>query len=227
MATPRRPTTRAAAFVREGTTLQDRLARLGHAAEGHTAVLSFQPDGDAPVDPPMIVLPNLELEAMEREQSTAGGGPAVFRVSGVVTEYKGRNYVRIDRAAADGDERAVAHSAAGPRVDRTSGRAAVAPAAPVVRLVRDGTHVVNRMGRLNLSADGRTATLTFDSDGRAMRDPPMVVLPNLKAANMEGQRAGLFKDVKFRVSGTVSEYGGRNYILLDKAVASQDFDVDF
>ena len=215
------------AFLRDGATIDEALARLGHTADGRTAVLTFLPDGDRPTLPPMVVLPNRELEGMERQQADDGGGPATFRVWGLVTEYKGRNYVRVDRSTVAGDDRAVPRAADASRTDRTSGAAATAPGAPAVSLVRDGTYLTTRTGRLNLSADGKTATLTFDADRRTMRDPPMIVLPNAKLAAMESQRAGLFKDVKFRVSGTVTAYGGRNYILLDKAVAAQDFDVDF
>jgi hypothetical protein len=214
-------------WVREGTTIQKQLGRLGHTADGRTAVFTFEAD---PADPtaqvyaPMILLPNLELDAMERAH--AAGAPTSFRISGLVTEYKGRNYLRVDRSAAEGDEQLL------PRqerraTDRSSGRAAIDPSAPPLTLVRDGTRLVDRTGRLNTKADGSQAVLTFDTDNKTMRDAPMIVLPNLKLANMEGQRNGMAKDVKFRCSGTVTEYGGRNYILLDKAVACPDYDSEF
>ena len=216
-------------YVREGTTVIDLPGHLGHTADRRAAVFTFTADGDGLVYPPMIVLPNLELDAMERQQSAAmaaGGDAGLFRVSGWVTEYKGRNYLRLDRATSEPDDRSLPR-AAGRRTDLASGPAAVAPAAVTVPLLRDGTHLPTRTGRLNVSPDGSQAELTFDTDGRAMRDPPMIILPNLKLANMEGQRNGLSKDFKFRVSGTVTEYHGRNYILLDKCVASQDYDSDF
>ena len=103
----------------------------------------------------------------------------------------------------------------------------VAPGAPSVPLVREGTHVTQRTGRLNHTADGATAVLTFDSDGAAMKDPPMVILPNLTLEQMESVQVGQSRDTRFRVSGTVTEYKGRNYVLLDTATAVPDADANF
>src|SRR5271155_2981967 len=58
--------------------------------------------------------------------------------------------------------------AAGSRTDATSGSAAAAPAAPVVTVLREGTFIVNRVGRLTRSADGQQMEFTFDSDGKTM-----------------------------------------------------------
>jgi hypothetical protein len=38
---------------------------------------------------------------------------------------------------------------------------------------------------------------------------------------------GLAGDLHFRISGTVTEYKGRNYILLDKAVSMADVEKQF
>jgi len=110
----------------------------------------------------------------------------------------------------------------GPAIDATSGGAAVAPGAPSVQVLREGTFIVDRTGRLSRGADGQTWELTFDSDGRAMRDPPLVVLPNLKLMAMEDATKAQSRDLRFRVTGMVTEYGGRNYILLEKVVVVPD-----
>jgi hypothetical protein len=70
--------------------------------------------------------------------------------------------------------------------------------------------------------DGQAWEFAFDADGQAMQDPPMRVLPNLKLMVMEEaiERAG--SDVRFRVSGTLTEYRGRNYLLLEKVIVAQD-----
>jgi hypothetical protein len=44
---------------------------------------------------------------------------------------------------------------------------------------------------------------------------------------MEAVVAGRSVDVHFRISGTVTEYKGRNYILLDKAVVLSDAEQPF
>jgi hypothetical protein len=103
-------------------------------------------------------------------------------------------------------------------VDRTSGPGAVAPSAPVVNLLREGTFLVDRVGRLSRNADGSQAEFSFESDGTAMQDPPVVIVPNLKLMQMEDAVANNPRDLRFRVSGSVTEYRGRNYILLEKVV---------
>ncbi len=118
-------------------------------------------------------------------------------------------------------------AAVGSRIDATSGSAAVAPAAPVVTVLREGSFIVNRVGRLTRSADGQQMEFTFDADGKTMKDPPLMVLPNLKLMAMENAVTGSSRDLRFRISGTVTEYKGRNYILLDKVVVVPDLDQQF
>jgi hypothetical protein len=106
----------------------------------------------------------------------------------------------------------------GPVPDATTGKNAVAPAAPQLNLMREGTYIVDRTGRLTKSADGLTNELTFDSDGKALKDPPMIILPNQKLTQMENAVLGNARDVRFKVTGVVTEYKGRNYVLLEKVV---------
>jgi hypothetical protein len=107
-------------------------------------------------------------------------------------------------------------------VDRKSGKGAVAPSAPVVNVLREGTFLVDRIGRLSRTADGSQAEFVFESDGTSMQDPPLVIVPNLKLQQMEDAVTNAIKDPRFRVSGTLTEYRGRNYILLDKVVVVPD-----
>ena len=103
--------------------------------------------------------------------------------------------------------------------DRTSGPGAVAPAAPVVNVMREGTFLVDRVGRLSRGADGGgQSEFVFESDGTALQDPPVVIIPNLKLMQMEDAVANSSRDLRFRISGMVTEYRGRNYVLLEKAV---------
>jgi hypothetical protein len=113
-----------------------------------------------------------------------------------------------------------------PKIDAGSGKA-VAPNAPAVKLLREGSPIVDRVGRLTKSADGQQWELAFEADGKTMQDPPLIILPNLNLAAMESAVSGASRDLKFRVTGTVTEYKGRNYILLEKVVvppeAAQQF----
>ena len=105
-----------------------------------------------------------------------------------------------------------------PPTDKTTGTGAIAPAALPLHLIREGSFGVDRTGRLTKSADGAQSEFTFDSDGRAMQDPPLVIVPNLKLEQMEQAVNQSNRDLKFRVTGMLTEYHGRNYVLLEKVV---------
>lgn len=107
-------------------------------------------------------------------------------------------------------------------VDRTTGAGALAPGAPSLNVLREGTFLVDRTGRLRRSGDGHNWELVFESDGRALQDPPMILLPNLKLMAMEAAVKNATRDVRFRVTGMVTEYNGRNYLLLEKVVVVPD-----
>ena len=102
-----------------------------------------------------------------------------------------------------------------PVQDKSSGSGAVKPDAPPVNVLREGTFIVDRLCRLTHTDTGQ-AELTFESDGKALRDPPILILPNLKLMQMEDGIAVSSADLKFRVTGMVTEYRGRNYVLLEK-----------
>jgi hypothetical protein len=113
--------------------------------------------------------------------------------------------------------------------DATSGRGAVAPGAPAMPLLREGTFVVDRTGRLTR---GMVATATgteagafefvFDADGRTLKDPPMLILPNLKLQTMEDAVKAANRDLRFRITGVVTEYRGRNAVLIEKVIVVPD-----
>ena len=103
------------------------------------------------------------------------------------------------------------------KIDAGSGKA-IAPNAPAVKLLREGSSIVDRIGRLTKSAEGQQWELAFDADGKTMQDPPLIILPNLNLAAMEAAVTGASRDLRFRVTGSVTEYKGRNYILLEKVV---------
>jgi hypothetical protein len=114
-----------------------------------------------------------------------------------------------------------------PTADVTSGAGATAPGAATLNVVREGTFLVDRTGRLTRSPDGQQWEFTFDSDGQAMRDPPVVSLPNLKLMAMETAVSGSSRDLRFRVTGMVTEYRGRNYVLLEKVVVMPEVTQQF
>lgn len=96
--------------------------------------------------------------------------------------------------------------------------AAVAPGGAVGSVLREGTYVVDRLGRFAQGADGQQMEFHFESDGQALGDPPMAVMPNLKLMGIEQVLESSRHDMRFRITGMVTEYHGHNYILLEKAV---------
>ena len=108
--------------------------------------------------------------------------------------------------------------APGGATDGTSGPGAVPPNAPPVTVMREGSFIVDRTGRFVRNNDGQQWEFVFDADGRALKDPPVVVLPNLTMMAMENYATGTSRELRFRITGEVTEYRGRNYVLLRKAV---------
>ncbi len=101
-------------------------------------------------------------------------------------------------------------------------RPGVAPGVPSTNVLREGSLIIDRTGRIVRSADGNQVEFVFDSDGQALRDAPLVILPNLTLMKMEQAATGVNRDLRFRISGMVTEYRGRNYVLLDKGLVVPD-----
>ncbi|QOV89840.1 hypothetical protein [Humisphaera borealis] len=109
-----------------------------------------------------------------------------------------------------------------PTTDKTSGAGAVKPNAPAVATLREGTYIIDRVGRLEKTPDGSQSQFVFEADGKSLREPPLVIVPNLKLMMMETAVTGATRDLKFRVSGMITEYKGRNYVLLEKVFVVPD-----
>jgi hypothetical protein len=107
-----------------------------------------------------------------------------------------------------------------PEQDQTS-KNAVAPKVESQNLVREGSWIPDRVGRLTRTPEGQVE-FTFEADALALKDPPMLILPNLNLMKMESMVKNSSRDLKFHVTGVVTEYNGRNYILLESVVQKQD-----
>jgi len=89
----------------------------------------------------------------------------------------------------------------------------IAPGMDAPKLRREGDFVINRRGRLVPSSDGLHALFHFESDGSAMADPPMVLVPCQTLQSMEGLIQERGDRIVFMLSGQVLEYRGVNYLL--------------
>ena len=105
-----------------------------------------------------------------------------------------------------------------PQVDKKGGVGALAPNAPMAGLQREGTFIFDRVGRLTRTGDAAQAEFTFEADGKNMHDPPVIILPNLKLMTMEDAVKVTNRDLRFRVTGMLTEYRGRNYLLIEKVL---------
>jgi hypothetical protein len=114
-----------------------------------------------------------------------------------------------------------------PPPNSVTGQGAIAPNATTMPIIREGTFVTDRTGRLTKSPDGLHEEFTFDADGQAMQDPPMIILPNLKLELMEQAVNGANRDLKFHVTGMVTEYQNRNYLLMERVVVVPDIVQNF
>ncbi len=84
-------------------------------------------------------------------------------------------------------------------------------------LKREGDMITDRVGRLQTTPTGQE--FHFESDGRALNDPPMALLPNSVLAQMEAAVEKSGRDLRFRVTGMITTYHGQNYLLVEKARA--------
>ena len=90
----------------------------------------------------------------------------------------------------------------------------VAPDQPKVTRLREGDHIWYRTGRLLRDEKTGSWVFAFDSDGKDMQDPPMTVLPSRMLKVMEEATDEGKKPVRLKINGEVTEYEGRNYLLV-------------
>ena len=96
-----------------------------------------------------------------------------------------------------------------------------APNAPVAvrRLEKEALQGV---GRLIKDEKNNAIVFVFDSDGAAMTDPPINLLPNLLLESMEQINAKSPRGAKFKIVGEITEYNGKNFLLLRKVSEIRD-----
>lgn len=108
------------------------------------------------------------------------------------------------------------------KIDVGSSKNAVAPKAPSVALKREGDIISRRDGRVQRTADDQGWEFHFESDGKSLQDPPMLLLPNLRLTMIENSLHDSNRDLRFTVTGTITEYHGRNYLLVEKFTVVPD-----
>jgi len=201
--------------LREGEKIELRAGRLVKQENGKVA---FAYDAkQQPVYPPMGVVPSRRLAAME---DFAKGAEVNFpSISAEVTQYRGKNYLYIKPNGIT-----VPVAAPGPASAPASAPSPVqaAPAVPSVARLSEGDLIINRTGRLVRDVKTGEEMYVLDSDGKQMVDPPMGVIPCQLLAVIEDATDHGNKAMKFRLSGEVTLYRGRNYFYVRNATMVVD-----
>lgn len=185
----------------------------------------------------LVLLGGLVIPAVASQSTTRGSSseprPTTDPADAVMDRLLGRDDAAATEPAttrstpATGSDPATREGAIDPgafagATDRTTGDGdqAVAPDTPTQRLVREGSYVIDRIGRVRPSRDGRGLELIFDSDGQSAAsasDPPMVLVPNLNLMAVERVLES-DSDRRFRITGRVTEYRGRNHLVIEKVI---------
>lgn len=186
----------------------------------------------------LTLLPNSILQQMIALRSIAQGQPVVFEVSGRVLVYRGQSFflplhapqliehdeLRSDETTTNDDsgisnappdddsvdsirrelQQAVGSIARSRSNDERS--QSVTPG-----LIREGTMLVSRRGRLSRSGDGAWI-FVFDADASGLADPPLTILPCLLLERMERYAQQLGGMTPIVLSGQVQLFNNHNYL---------------
>jgi len=189
------------------------------------------------------LLPNATLEVLVRTATNAPS-PIRFIVSGRTTVFHQRNYLLLQSVARDrraapapppkANAKPVATDADVADVLGALQKAQVGKDVLDTRPVEDAQHTGTRLrpllpdGAAIISRPARVVKLgprydlVFESDDPDNPEPPLTMLPNLDMERMLKAVADNNYGQVFRVSGDVTQFEGRNYILVRSAPRQAD-----
>jgi len=87
---------------------------------------------------------------------------------------------------------------------------------------RDGYMIIDRVGWIHFDPEGLRWMFTFEADGSSLSEPPVSLHPCRLLEVMENAVDRSSKSLRFRISGQISQYQGRNYMLLRKVLMVYD-----
>lgn len=85
-------------------------------------------------------------------------------------------------------------------------------ASPPQQLLREGTSIVNRRGKIARDSGGGWLFI-FDADATGLADPPLTLMPCLLLERIEEYARRSGHNSPALLSGAIYAYGGRNYLL--------------
>lgn len=89
------------------------------------------------------------------------------------------------------------------------------------KLLPEGYYIADRRGRLIIT-NNNYPVFVFESDGKALADPPIKLLPNSWLEKMESDVAASSEPIIFRISGEVTCYHNQNFLLLRKVLIERE-----
>jgi hypothetical protein len=190
------------------------------------AVIQVGPAREAPVTP--AIKPRDEGDAEAEPKPAAVEAPSAREVMDMLQEGDADGPANaptrrdVERELEPDDEggRAVLPVPAGKQSPLMHTRTAHPDATR--RLLPEGTVIVDRTGILK--ADQGRWVFVFEADSSALDDPPLILLPNSYLESMQKQANYGKRDVKFRISGVVTQYQGANYLFLRKVLIVRNLD---
>ena len=87
---------------------------------------------------------------------------------------------------------------------------------------RDGYMIIDRMGRIHFDPEGLRWLFTLEADGASLSEPPVTLYPCRLLEIMEDAVGRSPDTLRFRISGQINQYQGRNYLLLRKVLMVYD-----
>lgn len=80
--------------------------------------------------------------------------------------------------------------------------------------LREGAYIWNRPGRLLFNQPLHEWIFVFQADGPGLSEPPLILLPCHLLQRMEVRSGRYGTEIKFRVSGKITQFRGRNYLFI-------------
>ena len=79
--------------------------------------------------------------------------------------------------------------------------------------LREGSYIWNRPGRLLFNQPLHEWIFVFQADSSSLLEPPLILLPCRLLQRMETRSGRRGTEIKFRVSGKITQFKGRNYLF--------------
>lgn len=95
----------------------------------------------------------------------------------------------------------------------------IPPALSSLTGLPEGTYLKDQVGRVARTPNTREIDLLFDFAGKQTRIP---LLQSLRLMQIEKVVATEGWTTKFRISGTITDYKGRNYLMLERVARVED-----